>query len=150
MLNKIIVLLLMIFIFSSSSFAGEGKPLDISAYKGKVVMVDFWASWCVPCRKSFPWLNKMHTTKTPQGFVILGVNVDENSEDAKNFLLQNTSNFKHIYDPDGQYASYYKLIGMPSTLIFDRQGKLQHQHTGFKMNKINEYEQIINRILAIK
>lgn len=150
MLNKIIILIFMIITFSSNTFAGEGKSLDISAYKGKVVMVDFWASWCVPCRKSFPWLNKMNTIKAPQGLVILGLNVDENSEDAKSFLLQNKSNFKHLYDPKGQYASYYNLIGMPSTLIFDRQGKLQHQHTGFKTNKTSEYEQIIDRILAKK
>lgn len=147
---KIITPLLIVFLFvvSTTAWSADGKPIDISAYKGKVVLVDFWASWCAPCRKSFPWLNKMHQTKTSKGLVIIGVNVDENSQDAKHFLEQNKALFKLIYDPKGQHASFYNIPGMPTTLIFDRQGKLHHQHSGFKTKKIGEYEQVIDQILA--
>ena len=151
MLKKIITITLVVstIIFYSNTYADadKGKPLDISVYKGKVVLVDFWASWCAPCRKSFPWLNEMQNKFFNKGLIILGVNVDESSSDAQQFLKQNPAIFKILYDPQGQYASYYKLPGMPTTLIFNRQGNLQYQHVGFKLNKVKEYEQQINQAL---
>ncbi len=145
---KIMLPLLFLLTTQSPAWAEDGKPVDLSDYQGKVVLVDFWASWCAPCRQSFPWLNEMHRTKSSQGLVVIGVNVDENAEDAKRFLDKNPALFKLIYDPKGQHASYYKLPGMPTTLIFDRQGKLQHRHSGFKTNKIKEYTQAVDQMLA--
>jgi thiol-disulfide isomerase/thioredoxin len=113
-----------------------------------VVVLDFWASWCIPCRKSFPWLNEMQKKKSSQGLVIIGVNVDENTQDAKDFLKENNAIFDLIYDPKGQHASYYDIPGMPTTLIFDRKGKLSHQHSGFKTNKTKEYEAVLDRVLT--
>ena len=124
------------------------KALDLSAYKGKVVMIDFWASWCGPCRQSFPWLNEMRTKKSSDDFVIIGINVDENTEDAKKFLAKVPADFDIIYDPEGDYASFYDIPGMPTTLIFDRDGKLQHKHAAFKLNKVAEYEALIDKALA--
>ena len=136
---------------SSLSWAADkGEPLDLSAYKGKVVMVDFWASWCGPCRKSFPWLNKMQKEKSGKGLVILGVNVDENSDDAKKFLEKYPASFKLVFDPKGKHPTYYNILGMPTTLIFDRKGVLTHQHVGFKDKKMTEYEQLIDQALAVK
>jgi thiol-disulfide isomerase/thioredoxin len=132
----------------SSAWADEGKPLDLTPYKGKVVLVDFWPSWCPPCRESFPWLNKISEEKAAQGLIVLGVNVDEDSQDAKQFLVENKAIFNTLYDPTAQYASYYKLVGMPTTLIFDRQGKLAHQHSGFEKSKTEDYEQAIDQVLA--
>ncbi|CAA6818047.1 MAG: TlpA family protein disulfide reductase [uncultured Thiotrichaceae bacterium] len=126
----------------------DAKAIDLTPYKGKVVLVDFWASWCPPCRESFPWLNKTHSAKSGSDLVILGVNVDENKEDAEQFLKENKAHFKIIFDTKGQHATYYKLPGMPTTLIFDRDGKLVHQHAGFKTSEINEYEATIDKILA--
>lgn len=138
-------------LFLSTTVSAEsGKPLDLTAYKGKVVLVDFWASWCAPCRKSFPWLNEMENKYGSKGLVILGVNVDENSEDAQRFLKENPAIFKLVYDPKGQHASFYDLPGMPTTLIFNRQGKLVHRHAGFLTANINEYEQQIIKSLAVK
>ena len=150
MFNKILVqscLFLFLSLASLTSIAG-GKPLDLSAYKGQVVMVDFWASWCTPCRESFPWLNEMVAKKKAQGLVVLGVSVDENLKDAEKFLAANPAQFEIIYDPEGEYASYYDIPGMPTSLIFDRDGKLQHQHSAFKLNKVAEYEQYIDNALA--
>lgn len=124
-----------------------GKPLDLSPYQGKVVMVDFWASWCPPCKNSFPWLNKMLKEKSAQGLVIIGVNVDENTADAKRFLAQIPAKFPIIYDPKGEYPSYYNIPGMPSTIIFDRNGKKVHLHHGFRLTKVMEYEAAIDQAL---
>lgn len=129
------------------SFA-EGKPLDLSAYKGKVVMVDFWASWCTPCRKSFPWLNQMNAAKSAGGLVIIGVNVDEDAADAAKFLEKYPAEFEVVYDPKGDYAKHYKVPAMPTSLIFDREGQLVTQHAGFKLNKVQEYEAAIDKALA--
>lgn len=150
MFTKILTQYCLFVCLSLTSFTGmaEGKPLDLSAYKGQVVMVDFWASWCGPCRESFPWLNEMVAKKKSQGLVILGVSVDEDLKDAAKFLATNPAQFDIIYDPKGEYASYYDIPGMPTSLIFDRNGKLQHQHAAFKLNKVAEYEQYIDNALA--
>jgi len=140
------ILLSTLFLFSNAQ--AEGKPLDLSAYKGKVVMVDFWASWCTPCRKSFPWLNEMHAAKAADGLVIIGVNVDENTEDAKKFLAKYPADFELVYDPSGDYATHYKVPAMPTSLIFDRNGELVKQHPGFKLSKVEEYEAAIDAVLA--
>lgn len=135
---------------SSVSWATDkSKPIDLSAYKGKVVLVDFWASWCAPCRESFPWLNKMQQKNSTKGLIIIGVNVDENSEDAQQFLKKHPALFKLLFDPEGKHPLYYNILGMPTTLIFDRKGILRHQHLGFKQKKTQEYEQIIEQALAL-
>lgn len=142
-------IILCVGVLASSASLANGKAIDISAYKGKVVMVDFWASWCTPCRKSFPWLNQMHASKSSQGLVILGVNVDEDSADAQRFLKKYQADFKLLYDPKGEYASFYNIPGMPTSLIFDRNGKLVHQHSGFKLKNVTEYETQIDKALAL-
>ena len=95
------------------------KALDLSAYKGKVVMIDFWASWCGPCRQSFPWLNEMRTKKSSDDFVIIGINVDENTEDAKKFLAKVPADFDIIYDPEGDYVKFWlpELEKVPKSKI---------------------------------
>jgi len=146
--KSILVIFLFTLLFSSPQIFAEGQKIDLSAYKGKVVVVDFWASWCIPCRKSFPWLNKMQTTLKSKGLIIIGVNVDEKSSDANNFLEKYSAKFPIIFDPQGKHAAFYKIIGMPSSLIFDREGKLVEQHVGFKESHIKDYENTINKILA--
>ena len=115
---------------------------------GNVVLVDFWASWCPPCRESFPWLNKMQQQKSAQGLVVIGMNVDENKQNAEQFLKQYPADFKIMYDPKGQYASHYNIPGMPTSLLFDKQGKLLHTSVGFKLTETAEYERIIDQVLA--
>lgn len=150
LINKIALLISMgLLITQVSANAANGKSVDISAYKGKVVMLDFWASWCVPCRKSFPWLNQMHTNNSRKGLVIIGVNVDEDNVDAQHFLAQNKALFKLIFDPKGEHASFYNIPGMPTSLIFGRDGKLIHQHSGFKTKNISEYERVIDNALSL-
>ncbi len=120
--------------------AAEPKELPLEQYAGKVILADFWASWCVPCKKSIPWLNTMAEKYQQQGLVVLGINLDENRRDAERFLEQTAARFPIIYDPNGSYASHYQLKTMPSSLLFNREGQHVSTHRGFLSKKIAEYE----------
>jgi thiol-disulfide isomerase/thioredoxin len=116
-------------LYAASAYAAE--PLDLTQHRGKVVLVDFWASWCEPCRHSFPWLNEMQA-KYGDRLVIIGVNVDRERADAKRFLSQVPAQFQLIYDPAGELATQYEVMGMPSSYVFDTSGKLVDKHIGFR------------------
>jgi cytochrome c biogenesis protein CcmG, thiol:disulfide interchange protein DsbE len=122
--------------------------LDLSGYRGKVVIVDFWASWCGPCRQSFPWLNAMHSRYAAHGLVVIGVNVDRDRADATRFLRDVPAQFELRYDPDGALATRYQLPGMPTSLVFDRSGELVNTHVGFRQALREEREAELNRLLA--
>lgn len=128
--------------------AAEGQ-LDLARYKGKVVYIDFWASWCVPCRKSFPWLNEL-AKKYPDDLVVVGVNVDNERAAAMKFLEKYPASFPLVFDPQGKLAGEYKLEGMPSAVIVDRNGKIAHRHVGFREEKVAEYEQLVTGLMATK
>jgi len=123
------------------------SKLDLAQYKNKVVYLDFWASWCGPCRKSFPWLNEVEAKYKKQGLVVIGVNLDSEVELAKQFLKEVPANFRVYSDPDGKLAEKYKLVGMPSSFVIDGKGKVRHRHVGFKKNKSDEYEKSIQSLL---
>lgn len=123
------------------------NKFDLAQYKNKVVYLDFWASWCGPCRKSFPWLNDIESKYKKQGLVVIGVNLDTELDLAKQFLKEVPANFRVFSDPDGKLAEKYKLIGMPSSFVIDGKGKIRHRHVGFKKNKTDEYEASIQSLL---
>lgn len=126
-------------VFSPVVHAAE-PTLDLSAYEGKVVVLDFWASWCVPCRRSFPWLNAMREKYGDDGLVIIGVNVDRDRSEAERFLAEYPADFTIFYDTEGRYASEYGVEAMPSSYVFGRDGELRVRHLGFKVQKQDEYE----------
>ena len=143
MLRSIILSLVICVFGAQYSFSAE--PLDLSFYEGKLVYVDFWASWCKPCQKSFPWMVSMKNKYGKDGLVILAVNVDSDRRLASEFIkTHDVSGLKIIYDVDSGYAEHYDLVGMPSSLLFDRQGKLVHQEAGFNERKMGEYEHLIS------
>lgn len=117
--------------------------------KGKVVYIDFWASWCIPCRKSFPWLNNLKAKYQQQGLTILSINLDHSRVLADEFLAQIPADFPVIYDPKGLIARKYKLKGMPSSFIVNRQGEIVSAHVGFNQQKKLSYEKEINALLNI-
>lgn len=127
--------------------ADGGKPLDLAAYRGKVVVVDFWASWCVPCRRSFPWLDAMQRKYADEGLVVIGVNEDNAAEEAEVFLENVPVSFRIIRDEDGEIAREYDLIAMPSTYVFGRDGEVAARHLGFKTAKQDEYEALLRQLL---
>ena len=122
--------------------------VDLSNYKGKVVYLDFWASWCIPCRKSFPWMNKQLEQYSSEDLVIIAVNLDKKRELAEQFLIENPAKFSIVYDPKGQLAKFLKIKGMPSSVIFDRNGNPISAHTGFFEKKIELYENELAKAIS--
>ena len=119
------------------------KELDLSDYRGKVVVLDFWASWCVPCRHSFPWLNSMHDKYARDGLVIIGVNVDQEPASAAKFLQKFPASFQISYDTSGNLAKEFGVQGMPSSFVIGRDGQTSARHLGFKVRRQNKYEAAI-------
>src|SRR4051812_16001142 len=89
----------------TATAADTAGALDLARYRGKVVLVDFWASWCEPCRHSFPWLNAMQAKYADRGLVVIGVNVDRERADADRFLRDVPAKFQIVYDPEGTLAA---------------------------------------------
>lgn len=128
---------------------GDDLALDLDAYRGKVVVVDFWASWCVPCRRSFPWLNSMQKKYADEGLVIVGVNMDASADDAQAFLRDFPADFRIVNDPEGVLAREFDVIAMPSSYVIDRNGRIAAKHLGFKVKKQDEYEAMLRDTLTI-
>jgi thiol-disulfide isomerase/thioredoxin len=124
--------------------------LNLEAYKGKVVYLDFWASWCVPCRKSFPWMNAMQAKYEKDGLVVIGVNVDRDAKAAQKFLKKAPADFNIVYDPEGKLASQYELEAMPSSFLYRRDGTLHESHLGFRDDDRDTLERMIQTLLQEK
>lgn len=122
--------------------------LDLEALKGKVVYLDFWASWCTPCRRSFPWLDALQARHGAAGFVVVAVNVDDQRSLATQFLKEVPVAFRVAYDPQGQLAQRWKLLGMPSSYLIDRTGKVRVSHVGFRKGDEARREAEIVSLLA--
>jgi thiol-disulfide isomerase/thioredoxin len=110
----------------------SGTPVALDKLKGKVVYVDFWASWCGPCRRSFPWMGEMQRKFGDQGFTVVAVNVDKKREDAAKFLAVTPGAFTIVYDPAGSVATAYDVKGMPSSYLVDRTGRIVAVDSGFR------------------
>jgi thiol-disulfide isomerase/thioredoxin len=131
----------------ATTASASADSLDLSAYRGKVVYLDFWASWCGPCKASFPWLEELQKKYGPQGFVVLAVNLDRRREMAERFLSTNPVDFKILYDPQGKLATKLQVKVMPTSFIYDRNGVLRETHTGFQKGKTAPIEQSLEALL---
>ena len=125
-------------------------PLGLAALKGKVVYVDFWASWCEPCRQSFPWMNDLQRELGKDGFVVIAVNVDHERSDADEFLHRFAPDFRISYDPEGAVAERFHVKGMPTSFLIDRAGIVKTSHAGFRPRDRAPLEQQIRSLLAIQ
>ncbi len=141
---RLIFLILAMLLAPLVTVAQTPSPtLDLAEYQGKVVVVDFWASWCVPCRRSFPWLNDMHAKYAEQGLVVIGVNMDANQKDAAAFLEDYPAAFKIHYDTEAILAREFGVEAMPSSFVIGRDGQIKARHLGFKVKRQDEYEAIL-------
>ncbi len=113
------------------SLEGRSGTVSLAAYKGKYVYLDFWASWCGPCKRSFPWMGELQKRYGPAGLQVLAVNVDAVRGDALRFLAENPADFVVAYDPQGSVARQYAIKGMPSSVLIGPDGKVLHVHAGF-------------------
>jgi thiol-disulfide isomerase/thioredoxin len=118
-----------------------GKSIDLSQFKGQVVMINFWATWCKPCRDEMPLLEDIYKKYKPMGFTLLGVNVEPDSKDAETWLgkLPKPVTFPIAYDVDSKVSKLYKVETMPSTVIVDRKGNVRVLHRGYKAGDENIY-----------
>jgi thiol-disulfide isomerase/thioredoxin len=128
----------------------QDQPTGLAQFNGKVIYLDFWASWCAPCRTSFPLLNKLHQKLQKQGFEVVAINLDEDKANAEKFLKEFPVNFTILRDSSGEWADKYVVESMPTSFIIDRQGVIQKIHHGFASDDINELEQKITSLLAQK
>jgi len=121
--------------------------VKLSELKGEVVYLDFWASWCLPCKKSFPWMERMQQRYGEKGFKIVAVNLDKDKALADEFLKQKDVSFTVAFDASGNSASKYKLRGMPSSYLIGRDGKVHASHIGFRDKDKDKLEQAVKTLL---
>jgi cytochrome c biogenesis protein CcmG, thiol:disulfide interchange protein DsbE len=127
---------------------GDESTIQLQSYKGQVVLVDFWASWCPPCRRSFPILDKLHKKYNSQGFVVIGINEDNNINSGKGFTTKNPVKFPVVWDKKGKIARLYGLRGMPSSFLIDKKGVISYAWVGFPGGKhLQELENKIKTLL---
>ncbi|HEY4448651.1 MAG TPA: TlpA disulfide reductase family protein [Steroidobacteraceae bacterium] len=127
--------------------ARSGQDVSLAQYKGQVVMINFWASWCGPCRQEMPLLESIYKKYNKMGFTMLGVNVEPDSNAANEWLKATPVSFPILYDRDSKVSKLYDVAGMPSTVIIDRSGKLRVLHRGYKPGDENEYLDSIRSLI---
>ena len=123
-----------------------GDTVSLASLKGKVVMLNFWASWCGPCRQEMPLLEQMHKRYGALGFTLVGVNVDANSKDAEEWLSKTPVTFPVLFDRESKVSAMYEVSAMPSTVFIDRKGNVRYLHRGYKAGDEGEY---LNQIRAL-
>lgn len=127
----------------------DGIKIGTEQFRGKVVYLDFWASWCGPCRKSFPWMNALQSKYGAQGLQVVAINLDESSEDGMHFLKETPAQFQVAFDPKGTTPGLFAIKGMPSSLLIGRDGKVMFEHSGFKESDISDLEKKIAFALSV-
>ncbi len=125
----------------------SGKNLKLSEMTGNVVLINFWASWCGPCREEMPLLNALHKKYEPLGFTVLGVNVEEKSKNARGFLKDFPVDFPILLDNKNKVSKQYKVVAMPTTVMVDRDGNVRYLHKGYKTGDEKKYRKMIKKLV---
>lgn len=131
--------------FTLKSRGGDNRRL--SEEIGNIVIINFWASWCGPCREELPAFEEMYQEYADLGFTILGVNVDDDSSKADILLSDIDVSFPVLYDPEGEVSALYDVSAMPTTVLIDRNGNTRLVHKGYKSGDEKSYEKAIKRLL---
>jgi cytochrome c biogenesis protein CcmG, thiol:disulfide interchange protein DsbE len=129
------------------TFTTDRGPLKLQDLRGKVVYLDYWASWCGPCRQTFPFMNELHARYRDKDFVVVAVTLDKNVADARRFLAQYPANFIIAYDPDGTTARALGVKGMPTSFIINQSGEIVATHVGFNEAYKSKIEREIKSLL---
>lgn len=125
----------------------DGQTIRMADLRGKVVVVDFWASWCAPCREELPVLQRLHEQYASRGVVVVGVGIDRNERDFRTFKDRMGLTFPVVHDGAHQVAGRYEPPRMPSTFLIDRNGVVRHVHEGYRASNAAELEQQIQQLL---
>ncbi len=127
----------------------DGKPaVELQELKGKVVYMDFWASWCPPCVKSFAFLNQLEQELGDQGVHVIGVNLDEKVKDAQDFLAKYPANFSIVADPTKECAKVFEVMAMPTSYIIDKKGNIRHVHQGFRPGETEGLRALVTQLVS--
>jgi peroxiredoxin len=124
----------------------SGDTVTLEKYKGQVVMLNFWASWCGPCRHEMPLLDQMYKRYSALGFTLVGVNVEADTKDAEKWLAQTPVTFPVVFDKENKVSKLYDVNAMPSSVFIDRKGNVRYLHRGYKDGDEGEY---LNQIRAL-
>lgn len=127
---------------------GGGPSHDLRQYRGKVVYVDFWASWCGPCAQSFPFMNGLSRDLRSKGLSVVGINLDESPDEAKAFLARHRADFTVVADASGQCPQDFGVQAMPSSYLIDRDGVVRHVHLGFRPGEAEKFRAQVEQLLA--
>jgi len=127
--------------------SASGKNLKLSEHRGEVVLLNFWASWCGPCRKEMPYLEQIQEKYADYGFTVMGVNVEEDSSKAKKMLKDIPVSFPILYDTSNSVSKAYKVSAMPTTVIIDRDGNMRYLHKGYKGGDEATYKQWVKKLI---
>ena len=125
----------------------QGENIRLSDFRGQVVMINFWASWCGPCRQEMPLLEELYARYQPMGFTILGVNVEQDPAQALAMLRDIPVSFPVLFDSESRVSRRYEVVAMPSTVLIDRDGRIRHLHRGYKPGYEDIYQQQIRELI---
>jgi len=128
--------------------SSDGKPVSLAQFKGDVVMINFWASWCGPCRQEMPLLNDIYKQYEAMGFTLLGVNVEPHASAANAWLKKTPVSYPILYDPNSQVSQLYQVQAMPTTVIIDRKGIVRFVHSGYLPGDENQYMNSIRALIV--
>ena len=126
----------------------EGENLKLSEYRGEVVLINFWASWCGPCLQEMPVLSELHDKYKALGFTALGVNVEEDSAKARKLLKELPVSFPVLLDNESVVSKQYNVVAMPSTVLVDRNGNMRYLHKGYKPGLEDVYLQQVRDLIS--
>jgi len=127
-----------------------GKAISLAAYRGKVVYLDFWASWCPPCLTSLPLLEKLRKEFPSDQFQILAVNVDQDVEKARKFLERTQVGYPSATDPNGRIPESYGIETMPTSFLIDRSGVIRYVHHGFRKGDVAPLRERIKQLVSVR
>ncbi len=125
----------------------HGKKITLSKQKGKIILLDFWASWCAPCREELPLLDNLQNTYGKKGLRVLAVNIDNKPKNALKFMQEYSIKLFSLWDENKQVVEDYDVVTMPTSLIIDKEGIIRYIHSGFIPDDINKYKEEIEILL---
>lgn len=125
----------------------SGENIKLSEHRGDVVMINFWASWCAPCRQEMPLLEELYKKYSDLGFTLLAVNVEEDSSKADELLKDIPVTFPVLFDNSNKVTKLYNVIAMPSTVIVDRDGNMRYLHRGYLPGYEKEYQKQVKELI---
>ena len=128
--------------------SNKGKNIRLSDLRGQVVMLNFWASWCGPCRQEMPLLDKLSQRYGPAGFTLLSINTEEDVNEANGFLKDTPVTFPVLYDTTKKVSDMYKVDAMPTTVLIDCDGNMNYLHRGYVAGDEKIYKKRVKKLLA--